>query len=148
MYDCEALKSSVDYYNSIAGAPYVNWNYTKGAFGWTACRVPGGDLPELSIARNVVIVLDEGSVSPAEIEAAEKAAKARKAEAERERELCAKGPWDKHLAENPSMKEWAKANPLAADAARRKFLADPKNQGGCSPQKIYGSDMNYDFLSR
>lgn len=146
MYDCEALKRTVDIYNAIPGAPYVDWRYTKGVLGWTACKVPAGQLPELYISRSVVRVLDEGAVSPADIAAAEKAEQDRRAKVDRERELCALGPWNKYLEDNPGIKKWALANPVAAEAAKTKFLADPKNNGGCGLTTKFGMDMNSNFL--
>jgi hypothetical protein len=148
MYDCEALKRTVDIYNAIPGAPYVNWRYTKGVLGWTVCKVAAGELPEMYISRSLVRVLDEGAVSPADIAAAEKAAQDRRAKVDRERELCALGPWNKYLEENPGIKKWALANPVAAEAAKTKFLADPKNKGGCGLTTKFGIDMNSNFLLR
>lgn len=146
IYNCEALRQTVDVYNAIPGAPYVSWSYSKGPLGWTSCKVSNAGLPEVSISKYVVMVLDEGAVSPAEIMAREKALQERKVKSEQERELCALGPWNKYLEENPPLKQWAATNPQAAEAAKTKFLADPKKQG-CSLDKMYGVDMNYNFFS-
>ena len=148
VYNCEALKLTVDNYNSIPGAPYVSWRYTKGAFGWKACKVPNGELPEVYISSNVVRILDEGAISPVEIAAREKEYQEREAKAKRERDLCILGPWNRYLEENPSIKQWAAVNPKAAETAKTKFLADPKNQGGCQLRKMYGLDMNHDLFAR
>ena len=77
-------------------------------------------------------VLREGSISPAEIKAREKAAQDRAEKLQREQELCALGPWNRYLEENPGMKAWAEANPGPAEIQKKKFLANPKNQTSCS----------------
>jgi len=130
-YNCKALKLTVENFNSIPGAPAVYWDYKKGLFGIDSCRVPYGQLPEDYMMTAVARVLDEGSVSPSELAAREKAKKEREAKAKREQELCALGPWNRYLEENTGMKKWAEANPAAAEAAKEKFLKDPKNQSSC-----------------
>ena len=69
--------------------------------------------------RVVIRVLSEGAISPAEIEAREKAEAARQAKILREKELCALGPWLRYLEENPGMKVWAEANPGPAEAKKK-----------------------------
>ena len=130
-YNCKALKTSADLFNAVYGSPVISWSYTKGLFGMHTCRVKYGQLPEDYMRPIVNRVLREGAISPAEIAAKEKAEAARKAEIKREKELCALGPWNKYLEENPGMKVWAKVNPGPAEAQKKKFLADPKNQGSC-----------------
>ena len=76
-------------------------------------------------------VLREGAISPKEIAARAKAEEERLAKIQRERELCALGPWKRYLEENPGMKIWAEANPGPAEAKKKKFLANPKNQSQC-----------------
>ena len=144
VYNCKALKMTVDNFNSIPGAPYVSWDYKKGLFGIDSCRVDTSQLPEAYMLPLVARVLDEGAVSPAEIAAEEKAKQERKAAAERERELCAMGPWNRYLEENPGMKKWVEANPAAAESTKKKFLANPKNQSSCSTGSWNsGSPINY-----
>lgn len=143
IYNCKALKLTVENFNSIPGAPSVYWDYKKGLFGINSCRVPYGQLPENYMMTAVARVLDEGSVSPAEIEARDKAKKEREEKAKREQELCALGPWNRYLEENPGMKKWAEANQTAAEVAKEKFLKDPKNQSACNTGKSKWSDLNY-----
>lgn len=147
IYNCRALQLTVDNYNSIPGAPYVSWSYKKGLLGLDLCKVESSQLPEVYMMSNVVTSLDEGAISPAEIAAREKEGREREEQAARERELCAMGPWNRYLEETPAMKEWAKANPTAAEATKKKFLADPKNQSQCST-KSWGSNIDYGELFR
>jgi hypothetical protein len=122
-YNCEALIKTVELYNSIPGAPPVSFGMEKkGLFGARFCRVRAGQLPENYIYANVVRVLSEGSISPAEIATQEKAEQETRAKAQRERELAALEPWNRYLEENPSTKKWAEANPEAAEAEKMKFL--------------------------
>lgn len=144
VYNCKALKMTVDNFNSIPGAPYVSWDYKKGLFGIDSCRVDTNQLPEAYMIPLVARVLDEGAISPAEIAAEEKAKQERKAAAEREKELCAMGPWNRYLEENPGMKKWVEANPAAAESTKKKFLANPKNQSSCSTSSWgSGAQINY-----
>lgn len=138
-YNCKALQITVENYNSIPGAPAVSWGYKKGIFGIDTCRVPSSQLPEVYMMQNVVRVLDEGAISPAEIAARKKAQEEREAKAARERELCAMGPWNRYLEENPGMKKWVEANPVAAEETKKKFLAKPENEKEC---RASGSNVN------
>jgi hypothetical protein len=138
-YNCKALQITVENYNSIPGAPAVSWGYKKGIFGIDTCRVPSSQLPEVYMMQNVVRVLDEGAISPAEIAARKKAQEEREAKAARERELCAMGPWNRYLEENPGMKKWVEANPIAAEDTKKKFLAKPENEKEC---RSSGSNVN------
>jgi hypothetical protein len=148
-YNCKALKLTVENYNAISGAPYVSWDYKKGLFGMDLCRVSSTELPEFYIMRNVVNILDEGAVSPVEIVAQKKAKEELEAKAARERELCAMGPWNRYLEENPGVKKWAAANLAAADAAKAKYLANPKNQADCKPSLNYKWDPGrYNYFSQ
>lgn len=148
-YNCKALKLTVENYNSISGAPPVSWDYKKGLFGMDLCRVPSMQLPEVYIMRNVVNILDEGAISPAEIAAQRKAKDELEAKAARERELCAMGPWNRYLEENPGIKKWAAANPAAAEAAKAKYLANPKNQADCTPSLNYKWDPGqYNYFNQ
>jgi hypothetical protein len=144
IYDCKAIKLTVDNFNSIPGAPPVYFDYKKGLFGINACRGSSSMLPENSMMAAVARVLDEGSVSPSEIAAREKAKKEREEKAKREQELCALGPWNRYLEENPGMKKWAEANPAAAESTKEKFLKDPKNQSSCNTA---GSGWGYKDLN-
>lgn len=140
-YNCEALIKTVENYNAIPGAPYVSFGMEKkGLFGARFCRVRAGQLPETFIYSNMIRVLREGAVSPAEIAAQQRKEDERRAKAARERELAALEPWERYLKVNPDIKKWADANPKAAEAEKEKFLkkqsaqASPqiKSQNGCN----------------
>jgi hypothetical protein len=131
-YDCEALLNTVKYYNGIPDAPNISWSYTKARFWGTTCKVESSQLPETYMIRNVIRVLEEGSITPSEIAEKEKIEKERQEKLNREKELCAMEPWTRYLSENPSMKQWTLANPKAAEAAKKKFIEDPANTKDCS----------------
>ena len=137
IYACGILKKTADNFNSVYGSSVVNWNYTKGLFGTSVCRVPYGQLPEDYMRPIVNRVLREGAISPEEIAANKRAEEERMAKIQREKELCALGPWKRYLEENPGMKIWAEANPGPAEAKKKKFLANPKNQGSCSSSQFF-----------
>ena len=137
MFECKSLKATADNFDRVIGYSAINWTFTKGAFGWTACKVPYGQLPEDYMRPIINRTLLEGSVSPAEIAARERKEAERNAKLQREKELCALGPWKKYLEENPGMKEWAEANPGPAEMQKKKFLANPNNQSACGG---YSSD--------
>ena len=119
----------------MAGTQAVTYSVRGGLFGLTiACQESVGLGHEAMMLSYVAGLLESGSVSPEEIAAREKAAEERKAKVARERELCAMGPWNRYLEENPEMNKWAEANPSAAQAAKQKFLSNPKNQTNCSGQ--------------
>ena len=63
VYNCEALKLSADNFDRAYGSSVINWLYSKGAFGWTACKVPYGSLPEDNMRPIVNRVLREGAIS-------------------------------------------------------------------------------------
>ena len=130
-YNCKVLKLSADMFNRAYGSRVVNWDYKKGLLGTHTCRVPYGQLPEDFMRPIVNRTLTEGSISPQEIAAREKAAKEAAAARAKERELCAMGPWNRYLEENPAMKEWVKANPQLAEAKKQEILNDPARQKEC-----------------
>jgi hypothetical protein len=140
-YNCKILKMSANAFNSIAGADSFSWNYKKGLFGIDLCKVGYGQLPEDYMRPIVVRVLTEGSISPEEIAAREKAEEERTAKLKREQELCALGPWNRYLEENPNMKTWVSANPKAAAKAKEKYINDPNNKTDCRVglERIYDS---------
>ncbi len=145
VYNCKVLQQTVDNFNSIPGAPSVYWSYKKGLFGIESCKVSSSELPEVYMMRNVVRVLEEGAISPAEIAQREKEVNERKAKVERERELCAMGPWNRYLEENPNIRKWVDTNPSAAEAAKKKFLANPKNQADCNTSGFKWSVQNLNY---
>lgn len=143
-YNCEALIKTVENYNAIPGAPYVSFGMEKkGLFGARLCRVRAGQLPETYIYSNVIRVLREGAISPAEIAAQKQQESERKARAARERELAALEPWERYLEENPDIRKWADANPAAADKVRKKYLE--KGKAEASPVVDYSHMDKYQF---
>lgn len=132
IYACEVLKQSADAFNSAYGSSAINWRYTKGLFGISACRVPYGQLPLDYMYPVVIRILNEGSVSPAEIVSREAQAKEANAKRQREKELCEMGSWNRRLEEDPKLKEWAKANPSAAKEAMKKHSAKEGGKENCS----------------
>jgi hypothetical protein len=136
MYACEVLKQSADAFNSTYGSSIINWNYTKGLFGISACRVPYGQLPLDYMYPVVIRILNEGSISPAEIASRETQAKEADAKRQREKELCEMGPWNRRLEEDPKLKAWAKANPSAAKEAMTRFIAKEGNKRNCSSVEL------------
>lgn len=135
VYNCKSLKTTADAFDSISTTGKLYWSYTKaplGLFGDT-CKVPHGDEPDALMYPIIVRLLRDGAISPDEIAAKEKAEQERRVKTEREKELCAMGPWNRYLEENPSIKQWAVSNPVMAEQKKKKFLADPKNQVQCNP---------------
>ena len=123
-YGCEMLKVSADNFDKVLGRPAIRWNYKKGLFGMTICRVKPHQLPEAYMRPIVIQALETAAIDPKVIAAQ------RAAEAERRRR-CALGPWQRHLDAKPGLKAWAKANPQLAEAKKQKFLSNPKNQTSC-----------------
>jgi hypothetical protein len=138
LYSCRPTEQGVEAFNRVAGSEVVPYSVRGGIFGFKiGCFAEVGEGHEARMLSYVAGLLNSGSVSPEEIAAREKAASERKARAERERELCAMGPWNRYLEENPSIKKWAEANPAAASSTKEKFLANPKNQKDCLPTKNF-----------
>jgi hypothetical protein len=131
VYRCNILKASADNFDSEYGSSAINWRYQRGILG-DGCKVPDNQLPEAYMRPIINRVLREGAKSPEEIAAIEKAEEERTAKLKREQELCALGPWNRYLEENPNMKTWVSANPKAAAKAKAKFIKDPKNKADCS----------------
>lgn len=132
IYSCEATKRGVKRFNDAAGSEVVQYAVTGGLFGLSlGCQESVGLGHEGMMLSYVARLLDAGSISPEEIEAREKAERERKAQAAREQELCAMGPWNRYLEENPDIKKWTEANPAAAESAKIRFLKNPKNQTQC-----------------
>ena len=124
IYNCKVLKLSADMFDRAYGSGVINWSYSKGLFGSHQCKVPYGQLPEDYMRPIINGLLDEGSEDP-------KVVAAREAAAKRKQELCAMGPWNRYLEENPAMAAWAKNNPKLAEAKKQKIINDPKNQKSC-----------------
>ncbi len=143
-YSCTPTQQGVENFNRIAGAQVITYSVSGGGLFAIGCSASVGERHESMMLLYVAGLLDSGSISPEEIAAREKAAAERRAQAERERELCAMGPWNRYLEENPGIKKWAQANPEAANATKEKFLGNPKNQKDCSTAGNYsgGFDPN------
>lgn len=132
-YSCTPTQQGVEGFNRVAGSQVITYSVSGGGLFAIGCSASVGERHEAMMLSYVAGLLDSGSVSPEEIAARKKAAEERRAQAERERELCAMGPWNRYLEENPGIKKWAQANPAAANATKEKFLTNPKNQKDCSP---------------
>jgi hypothetical protein len=139
VYNCKGLKITADAFDSISTTQKLYWSYTKGPLGifGDTCKVPHGQEPDALMYPIIVRLLKDGAISPDEIAAKEKAEQERRVKAEREKELCAMGPWNRYLEENPSIKKWAASNPVMAEQKKKKFLADPKNQVECNPASTW-----------
>lgn len=133
VFSCSPTRQGVESFNRAAGSQVVTYSVQGGLFGLTiGCQASVGEGHEALMLSYVAGLLDSGSISLEEIESRRKAAEERRAKQERERVLCAMGPWNRYLEENAGIKQWALANPKAAEAAREKFLANPKNKKDCS----------------
>lgn len=133
-YSCEPTKKGVQRFNEVAGTEAVRYSVKGGFFGLAllGCQESVGLGHEAMMLSYVADLLERGSISPEEIAAREKEDKERREKAAREEELCAMGPWNRYLEENPGIKKWAEANRAAAELAKQKFLASPKNQAQCT----------------
>jgi hypothetical protein len=140
VYNCKSLKATADAFDSVSTSGKLYWSYSKGPLGLfgDTCKVNYGQEPDALMYPIIVRLLRDGAISPEEIRARDTADQERKAKAAREKELCAMGPWNRYLEENPSIKEWAKHNPAMADAKKKRYLADPKNQAECTPKSNWG----------
>lgn len=133
IYSCQPTKKGVELFNQVAGTQAVTYSVRGGLFGLTlGCQESVGTGHESMMLSYISGLLESGSISSEEIAEREKAEAERKAKIERKKELCAMEPWNRYLEQNPDMKVWAKANPKAAEAKMKKFVADPKNQQDCS----------------
>lgn len=139
VYNCRNLKASADAFDAISSSGRLNWSYNKGFFGDT-CKVNYGQEPDALMYPIIIRILRDGAISSEEIRAREKAEQERNAQIERERELCALGPWNRYLEQNPGIRKWAIANPEMAEARRKKFIADPSNKSSCS----FGSNWSWE----
>lgn len=134
IYNCEVTKRGVERFNLVAGTEAVRYSVRGGLFGLVlGCQESVGLGHEEMMLSYVATLLDSGAISPEEIAAKEKAERERAAQAAREQELCALGPWNRYLEENPSIRKWAAANPAAVEAAKTRFLKSTKNQVQCQP---------------
>ena len=129
MFSCSPTQQGVEAFNRVAGSQVVTYSVKGGLFGLTiGCYASVGERHEAMMLSYVAGLLDNGSVSPEEIAEKEKAIAERRAQAAREYELCAMGPWNRYLEENPEMKKWVQINPRAAKTAKEKFLSRAENK--------------------
>jgi hypothetical protein len=143
-YSCEPTKRGVKAFNDAAGVEAITYSVKGGLFGLVLwCQESVGLMHEARMLSFISGLLESGSVSPQEIAAKEKAEQEQKEKAAREQELCAMGPWNRYLEENPGMKKWADANPSAAEAAKKRFLQDPKNQAPCTGSTYNGQNSSF-----
>lgn len=145
LYSCKPTEIGVKDFNAVAGREVVTYSVRGGLFGLTVgCQESVGVRHEALMLAYIRRVLDDGSISPEEIAQREKEKQEREARLQREKELCAMGPWNRYLEENPAMRTWAAANPVAAEAQKKKFLANPKNQASCSQSSYFQkNDWSY-----
>lgn len=115
-YYCPVLKNRLDAFNLVAGPRYaVAYNgYVEGGFfgRGEVCLPQESDIIAVINSR-----AQEALVEP-EVRKAELARK------QRGDELARLAPWERHLEENPKLKEWVKANPGQGIKAREKFLIE------------------------
>ena len=143
VYNCKNLKTTADAFDAASTTGKVYWSYSKAPLFGDTCKVNYGQEPDALMYPIIVRLLREGAISDSEIKAREEAEQDRKAKLEREKELCAMGPWKRYLEENPAIKQWATSNPAMAEAKKKKFLADPKNQQSCSSIPSWNSNSLY-----
>ena len=117
-YHCHRLKPGIEAFNYAAGRTVVVYNGrpAKGLFGGSLA-IDDCSPQEYEMVRVINSDIAKLLVDPAVV-AAEKE-KDRK-----EAELAKMAAWDRHLASNPDLKAWAKANPGAAKSARAKWEAE------------------------
>jgi hypothetical protein len=114
IYACSVLKRAADAFDAEYGSPVINWNYKKGIFGTSVCRVPYGSLPVDYMYPIVRRILQEGSASPEEV-ARQESNRANETKAiKNERESLLLSDWERELKANPKLREWAESNPGAA----------------------------------
>jgi hypothetical protein len=145
-YSCEPTKRGVKAFNDAAGREALTYSVKGGLFGLVLwCNESVGLGHEAMMLSHISGLLENGSVSPEELAAKEKAEQEQKAKAARELELCAMGPWNRYLEENPGIKKWADTNPMAAETTKKKFLQDPKNQAPCKTNAYNWQNTNLNW---
>jgi len=130
-YSCEPTKRGVREFNGVAGVEAVTYAVKGGFLKSFTCQASVGLRHEGMMLSYISGLLESGSVSAEEIAAKEKAEQEQKEKVARALELCAMGPWNRYLEENPGIRKWVDANPTAAEAAKKKFLQDSINQASC-----------------
>jgi hypothetical protein len=132
-YSCATTTRGVATFNAAAGKEIIPYSVKRGLFGPVlSCDESFGLEHEAMMLSYISGLLESGSVSPEEIAAKEKVEQEKKAIAARELELCAMGPWNRYLEENPVIRKWADANTAAAEATKKKFIREQKDQTSCN----------------
>ena len=122
MVSCNSITQAANRFNNIYGSEVISYQIKKGIINIGLCSIPVGQMPLDYMYPVVIRVLNEGSISPAEIASREAQAKEADAKRKREEEMARMEPWEKHLEENPKLKEWVNANPKVAEIEKAKFL--------------------------
>jgi len=154
-YSCEPTKNGVAIFNSAAGSEVVSYNVKGGIFGFTLfCFKSVGLGHESQMLSYISSLLKQGSVSPAEIAAKEAADKEIAVAMKKDRELAALGPWNRHLEENPQLKKWVEANPVAAIKAKNDYIKKrpivddmPKEEIRMTTQEVRAQNMDTPWLT-
>jgi len=126
-YYCPVLRGGVAVFNVAAGydSSYtVDFQSTPAKGGFFSLKTEECSPHEYKMINAIKRRVADALVSPEEKQAQLDKEK-------REKELCEMAPWQRYLEENPGMKQWAEANPGPAEAKKKKFLANPKNQTTC-----------------
>jgi hypothetical protein len=124
IYACEPTRSGVALFNQAAGIEAITYSVSGGGvFGISlGCYESVGLMHESLMLSYISNMLKQGSVSPTEIAAKEAADKETAIAIKKEKELAALGPWKRHLEENPVLKKWVEANPVAAEKFKDDWL--------------------------
>lgn len=132
VYNCRNLKTTADAFDAVSTTGRVYWSYSKSPLFGDTCKINYGQEPDALMYPIIVRLLREGAVSNDQIKAREVAEQDRKDKLAREKELCAMGPWNRRLEEDPKLKAWAKANPSAAKIAMDKYIAKEGSKKDCA----------------
>lgn len=137
-YHCHRLRPGVEAFNYAAGRTAVAYNGrpAKGLFGGNL-GIDDCSPQEYEMVRVINSDIAQLLVDPAVVTA-------EKEKERKEAELAKMAAWDRHLASNPDLKAWAKANPGAAKAARAKWEAEnAKKESESSPFTNLKGITNY-----
>ena len=143
-YYCRVLRGGVAEFNVAAGygSPYtVEFSSTVKEGGLFSLSSEECSPHEYKMINAIERRVADALVSPEEKQAQLDKEK-------REKELCEMAPWQRYLEENPGMKQWAEANPGPAEAKKKKFLGNPKNQTTCQAQANGESFGAYELFMR
>lgn len=132
VYNCKNLKTTADAFDAVSTTGRVYWSYSKSPLFGDTCKINYGQEPDALMYPIIVRLLREGAISNDQIKAREVAEQDRKDKLKHEKELCAMGPWNRRLEEDPKLKAWAKANPSAAKEAMTRFIAKEGSKSNCS----------------